>query len=780
VKKTSRSQHREPRSGHPRQGGQRPAGPCLHCQRPNGQHPKPRPKPSPEERPKPESSKPLKISPQAGRALSRIGIPEPGPFIPDKFQTSAVALAAAEDVIVSAPTGSGKTWIAQQAIAQKLSLGGRAWYASPLKALSNAKFLEFSRVFGEARVGLLTGDHKVNPEADLVIGTTEILRNQLYDAMSDGLDLAVDLVVLDEAHYLGDRERGVVWEEVLIYLPARVRLLLLSATVANAGELAAWLAGNRGGPVRVVTGGERPVPLAGLALLRPGEITTLAEAARRAGHRRGEGRRPPPFVPPIPNAAVMRALREADLLPAIFFLKSRLDCDAAAGRGGPSPRETPARLRARNRLLDDYLEKYPFLAGHPHLGAIRQGAVAAHHAGHLPHYKMLVEELMSRGCLDAIFATSTVSAGVNFPARTVVIRQSDRFDGQGFSDFSATEFTQMTGRAGRRGRDYIGFVLAVPGPHLNLGLLAGLMGAPPDPVRSALAVNFSMALNLLAAYRPPEIQKLLAASLAAYQCGATGPFNDGQVLTDSATPAADPHQFDAMKRLEKSDKGSSELGQPLRADPLAAALEKPDNGYSGLGHSLSIDSPSAALEKSFKDHLAFLEGEGLVTPSHRLTLDGQWAAELRLDHPLVFYAGVKAGAWPSPPSLLAGAVAALVGDKESNQPLPRAKPPSRLTEALTTLLLAVSSLMDRLERAGFAVPTFNLRPAWAVYNWAAGGDFEAAVALLGLGPGDMAMLALRTADHLRQLAGLSAHPELASAAKEARFRILREPVSTPL
>ena len=705
MKNTARSRHREP---HPGRRGQN------------------RPRPSPGRTP-PEPPRPWtpKISPLAGRSLSRIGAPEPGPFTPDEFQTTAVGLAATEDVIVSAPTGSGKTWIAEQAIAQKLAAGGRAWYASPLKALSNAKFLEFGRLFGEARVGLLTGDHKVNPEAELIIGTTEILRNQLYDAMSGGRDLAVDLVVLDEAHYLGDRERGVVWEEVLIYLPARVRLLLLSATVANAEELAAWLARNRGRPARVVTGGERPVPLAGLTLWPSGEVTTLDEAARRADRRRRA-----PFNPQTPNAGIMRVLREADLLPAIFFLKSRLDCDAAAGRDGGPPRETPARLGARNRLVDEYLDKYPFLADHPHLGAIRRGAVAAHHAGHLPHYKMLVEELMSRGCLDAIFATSTVSAGVNFPARTVVIRQSDRFDGQGFSDFSATEFTQMTGRAGRRGRDRIGFVLAVPGPHLNLGLLAGLMKAPPDPVRSALAVNFSMALNLLAAYRPPEIKKLLAASLAAWQ-GAVGPFISGE-------PSVDSNLLTAR------------------------------------------DQAGGDLYKSFQAHLAFLESEGLVDAGRRLTLDGQWAAELRLDHPLIFYAGVKAGAWPLPPPLLAAAVAGLVGDKESNQPPPRSKPPRRLIEALTRLLLAVGPLMDRLERAGFAIPTLNLRPAWAVLNWAAGGDFDSAVATLGLGPGDMAMLALRTADHLRQLAGLAGHPELAAAAREARFRILREPVSSPL
>jgi superfamily II RNA helicase len=668
----------------------------------------------------------LKISAPAAGFLSRIGVPEAAPFVPDEFQLAAVRLAEVDDVIVSAPTGSGKTWIAEQTIARSLAAGGRAWYASPLKALSNAKFLEFARLFGEDRVGLLTGDHKVNPEAGLIIGTTEILRNQLYDAMSGGRDLDADLVVLDEAHYLGDRERGVVWEEVLIYLPARVRLLLLSATVANAAELTAWLERNRGRAARVVTGGERPVPLAGLCLWPSGDLVTLAEAARGRGGRTSRISRPGVFNLQMPNAKIMSALREADLLPAIFFLKSRQDCDSAAGRGGAAPRESRERLEARGRLVDEYLAKYPFLADHPHLGPIRRGAVAAHHAGHLPHYKLMVEDLMSRGCLDAIFATSTVSAGVNFPARTVVIRQSDRFDGRGFSDFSATDFTQMTGRAGRRGRDHIGFVLAVPGPHLNLPLLAGLLGAPPDPVVSALAVNFSMVLNLLAAYRPPEIKKLLAASLAAWQ--------------------------------EAAAEGVGAAGVSARA----------------------LNAAGGGLYETFQAHLAFLRGEGLVDARQNLTPDGLWAAELRLDHPLLFYAGLKTRAWPFQPALLAAAVAGLVSDKESSRPPPRLKPPRRLTEALTGLLLAIGPLMGRLEAAGFKIPTLNLRPAWAVLSWAGGGGFDEAVATLGLGPGDMAMLALRTADHLRLMAGLTGYPELGAVAREARFKILREPVSTPL
>ncbi|MDL2259473.1 DEAD/DEAH box helicase [Deltaproteobacteria bacterium OttesenSCG-928-K17] len=660
------------------------------------------------------------MAPKVAAYLERIGVPEDAPFVPDPFQLEAVEKSAQGDVIVSAPTGSGKTWIAEQAIARELAAGRRCWYASPLKALSNAKFLEFGQRFGEENVGLLTGDHKVNTEAPIIVGTTEILRNQLYDAMSYGRDLLVDLVVADEAHYLGDRDRGVVWEEVLIYLPPRVKLLLLSATVANSEDLAAWLGRERGRDVRVVGGGERPVPLVGICLWPSGQVTDLASAGRaRTGRRNPRAF----FNIQIPNSKIMSALKELDLLPAIFFLKSRADCDAALSHAGGPSQESRDRFESRRALINEYLEKYPFLGEHPHLGRIRRQAVAAHHAGHLPHYKLLVEDLMSRGLLDAIFATSTVSAGVNFPARTVVIRQSDRFDGQGFSDLTANEFTQMTGRAGRRGRDNIGFVLVAPGPHMDLGLMSALMGSAPDPVLSALTINFSMVLNLLNAYKPSDIRRLLSASLAAWQAaGANVP----------------PGKKPALKDLNRAA----------------------DDFY-----------------QTFTRHLDFLKDEGLVDAKNRLTPDGEWATELRLDHPLVFYAGIKAEAWPASAPALAACVGALVSDKESNQPLPRRKPPVKLTEPLTNLLLAVSPMINRLEDAGFAVPDFNLRPAWALWSWATKGDFDEAVAILGLGAGDMAMLALRAAEHLRQIAGLKRHDKLRRVAYEGIALILKEPIA---
>ncbi|CAO0824672.1 DEAD/DEAH box helicase [Desulfarculales bacterium] len=469
--------------------------------------------------------------------LSGIGVPEALPFVPDPFQIEAVQTLASMDVVVSAPTGSGKTWIAEQAIAQALAAGKIAWYASPLKALSNSKFTEFGTIFGEERVGILTGDRKENPQANLIVGTTEILRNQLYDAMYRGVDIDASLVVLDEAHFLGDPERGVVWEEIIIYLPPRVRLLLLSATVENADQITRWLHFVRDEKCATIYSDQRPVPLYPLFLSPDGELLPLT--ASRGGlfpkvrhFLEQETRNWRPLVHQPPFGQILMALDKADLLPAIFFLKSRADCDAALGyTAGAHLKVRTQQRRELTALVDEFLTRYPFLQSHPQLQALRTLHVAAHHAGHLPLWKLLVERLMQSGLLKAIFSTSTVAAGVNFPARTVVITQSDRFNGRDFVDLSATDLLQMTGRAGRRGMDKVGFVLVVPGPYQNVPLVASLLSSNPEPIESQLTINFSMVLNLLLSQRPSEVKQLLGYSLATFQhlekadgkCTPTGP-----------------------------------------------------------------------------------------------------------------------------------------------------------------------------------------------------------------------------------------------------------------
>ena len=217
-----------------------------------------------------------RFDPQLRHAFRKIGVPESTPFKPDPFQIEALEKLRESDVLVSAPTGAGKTWIASQAIHNYLAEDGRVWYASPLKALSNAIYQEFCHEFGHERIGILTGDRKEKPDAPVIVGTTEILRNQLYDAMHMGESVRADLVILDEAHYLSDPDRGVVWEEVLIYLPSRVRLLLLSATISNAEEVSQWLGRNRGTRTLVVRSNERPVPLEMLFLFPDGLISPLA------------------------------------------------------------------------------------------------------------------------------------------------------------------------------------------------------------------------------------------------------------------------------------------------------------------------------------------------------------------------------------------------------------------------------------------------------------------------------------------------------------------------
>jgi len=453
--------------------------------------------------------------------FSRIGVPEKKRFQPDPFQVKALSAIRRADCLVSAPTGSGKTWIAIQAIEGIHHNGGRSWYASPLKALTNSKYLEFGARFGKESVGILTGDRVENADAPIIVGTTEILRNQLYDAMYKGEDLSADLVILDEAHFLGDEDRGVVWEEIIIYLPARIPLLLLSATIRNSQQIADWLQSLRGKECVVIEERGRPVPLFPLFFHPTGRISPLI--GRKGLDKRvlnylsnpkrpiiATGRRLPPF------GEIIDALRKYDLLPAIFFLKSRADCYNALDLCKADKRHHEYRKKRLNTRIDELINLYPHLRRHNQMWHLRNIAVAAHHSGQLPLWKLMVEDLMTEGLLDAVFATSTVAAGVNVPARSIVFLNSDRYNGHRFVPLTATELHQMTGRAGRRGMDNIGFAIAIPGPFMDAPLIATLLRSPPEDVLSQIRIDFSMVLNLLLSHNPEEIRDILFRSFADY------------------------------------------------------------------------------------------------------------------------------------------------------------------------------------------------------------------------------------------------------------------------
>ncbi len=649
--------------------------------------------------------------------FARIGRPAAATFRPDPFQTEALEAIGKGDCLVMAPTGSGKTWIAEEAILSVFARGGRAWYASPLKALTNAKWVEFGHRFDPANVGIVTGDTKENTDAPILVGTTEILRNQLYDAMHRGENLNFDLVILDEAHFLGDRDRGVVWEEIMIYLPARINLLLLSATIGNGDQIAAWLAGIRGKPCRIIREERRPVPLHPLFLHPSGRLMPLVEGNRLYGKvadfvSRPVRGRPERGLPPF--GEILEVLGRFRLLPAIVFLKSRAECDSALAACHPV--EDPGPEGDFNADLEEQLAAFPYLASHRQIRELRTARVAAHHGGQLPAWKFLVEQMMKRGRLRAIFATSTVAAGVNFPARTIVLLNSDLFNGRDFAPLTGTEFHQMTGRAGRRGQDRVGFLAVVPGRFMDLIHIRKLLMKRPEAIESQIRSDFSMVLNLLLSQTPEGIREIFDRSLASYQ------------------------------RLHG------------------------ETGRGGL--------PGTNLWSDFQRHLEFLKKEGFVDGSDRLTENGVWASKLRLDQPLLIAECLRRDVLPRDDAgLLAAAIAPFVYDGDQDLLVIRRGLPRRLTRICDRIARTLAGLLGRLEAGGFPISPLFLWPAAVIHEWATGGDWDRITDRVGIADGDMAMLVMRTADNLRQIASLrETHPETAALAAEARGVILREPV----
>ena len=679
--------------------------------------------------------RPPKIRPGADAGLKRIfagiGVPDETPFKPDPFQIQALSAIKRSDCLVTAPTGSGKTWIAERAIDRVLKEGGKSWYASPLKALSNTKYSEFSQIFGPENVGILTGDRKEKPDAPVIVGTTEILRNQLYDAMYQGVTLLTDFVVLDEAHFLGDVDRGVVWEEIMIYLPSRIPLLLLSATIGNAKDIAKWLSTIRLKECIVVEETQRPVPLHPLFFHPSGTLFPLVSRGSQKKGRlskkvasfvsgsRGLFLSPPHKLPPFGD--ILSVLKKYRLLPAIFFLKSRADCDNALDLCDKDVGHNFMRKDQRSRRIEELVAHNSHLAGHRQMWHLEHLAVGAHHSGQLPAWKLVLETLMTEGLLDAVFATSTVAAGVNFPARTIVLLNSDRFNGREFMPLSPTEFHQMTGRAGRRGMDHIGFALAIPGKFMDIRLMAKLMSSPPSDVSSQIKINFSMVLNLLLSHTPDQIEDLLRKSFAAYM----------------------------MIRTKRKQ----------RLKP-------------------SGENDPKQLWQDFVRHLDFLKDTGYADKSGRLTADGIWASQLRVDQPLMIAEGFRRGVFPkNDPALLAAMTAIFVNERESDEKIDKGFMPKTLINTFFKVKKGLASFSARMAQKGFEARPLILSPAAVLYAWASGFPWEKVLTIAKMEEGDLSMLILRTADNLRHIRALKdVFPEAASAAGTAIDLIMRYPV----
>jgi ATP-dependent RNA helicase HelY len=460
-------------------------------------------------------------------------------FLLDTFQQRALdALDAGQHVLVAAPTGSGKTVVAEYAVERALAAGAKAFYTTPLKALSNQKFGDLARVHGQRRVGLLTGDNSVNGDAPVVVMTTEVLRNMIY-ATSPALD-DLRYVVLDEVHYLQDRYRGPVWEEVIVHLHASVELVCLSATVSNAEEVAEWIETVRG-PTAAIIEEQRPVTLENLYLvgergrdalhllptfenhqgpLRPNpEAAKLdARSTRRAGHR---GRLRTSLRTPG-RVEVVERLDAEQMLPGIVFVFSRAGCDQAVQEclaaglrltDHVERSQIAAIAEARTRALTDgdldVLRYHEWVAG-------LEAGFAAHHAGMVPPMKEAVEQAFAAGLVKVVFATETLALGINMPARSVVIEKVSKFTGEHHEFLTPGEYTQLTGRAGRRGIDERGYAIVCWSPFVPFEQVAALASRRTDALRSSFRPTYNMAANLVRRYSKFEAHHLLNLSFAQF------------------------------------------------------------------------------------------------------------------------------------------------------------------------------------------------------------------------------------------------------------------------
>ena len=453
----------------------------------------------------------------------------------DEFQiTACQAVEDGKGVLVAAPTGAGKTVVGEFSAFSSLARGKKCFYTTPIKALSNQKFAEFQERFGEHRVGLLTGDTNINSEADILVMTTEVLRNMLYANSSTLTNLGS--VVMDEVHYLADKFRGAVWEEVLIHLMESVQVISLSATVSNAEEFGEWL-GEIRGTTEVIVSEIRPIPLYQHVLIgdrmidlfnEPGRINPEIlglerEALRRTKAPRGRRDRFNDSESRLSRAEIIEKLQRENLLPAITFIFSRVGCDAAVKQclnEGVKLTTTEERIeivataqRYTQNLAEEDLE---VLGYRDWLTALERG-IAAHHAGMLPSFKGAVEDLFKRGLVKAVFATETLALGINMPARTVVLEKLTKWNGEAHVSITPGEYTQLTGRAGRRGIDIEGNAVVQWSPTVDSATAAGLASTRTYPLRSSFTPTYNMSINLIARFGRERARGSLESSFAQFQ-----------------------------------------------------------------------------------------------------------------------------------------------------------------------------------------------------------------------------------------------------------------------
>jgi len=784
----------------------------------------------------------------------------------DPFQREACeSLEAGRSVLVAAPTGAGKTIVAEFAIFQAMQ-GPRdkVFYTTPMKALSNQKFNELVDVYGPDDVGLLTGDVNINADARIVVMTTEVLRNMLY---ADSLllrDLAC--VVLDEVHYLADRFRGAVWEEVIIHLPRRVRMVSLSATVSNVEEFGDWLQTVRG-DTDVIVSEERPVPLDQHVLVRrqlvdlfqdplavqqgrPATVNReLVELVRRGGARAAagfrdrdgrvhghgrmnQGRGPRGFHRDgerAPRPEVVRLLSEQNLLPAIFFVFSRAGCDQAVQqlvRDGvrlttvQEREEIRELVEERARQLPD--EDLGVLGYWDWLAALERG-IASHHAGLLPTFKEIVEELFRRKLVKAVFATETLALGINMPARTVVLESLEKFNGEARVPITPGEYTQLTGRAGRRGIDVEGHSVVQWQPGMDPAAIASLASRRTYPLNSSFRPTYNMAANLIDQFGRARTREVLESSFAQFQADRAvvdlarrvrsqeeslagyaksmecdrGDFREYSRIRRELTDLERKKLAPDAKRSERDRRTHrlEELRQQLRRHPCHSCPDREAHArwserYWQLRKATDqlvrqIESRTGAVARVFDRvtevllALGYAEGaEGEV----RLTPDGRRMRRIYGERDLLIAESLRLGLWTGlDVAGLAAMATCLVFEprrEESEEYRPRLPGGRALAEAIdrTSDRWAELDDLEQEHRLPGSNPlSTGLVPA--MHRWARGGSLDQALQETDLAPGDFVRWSRQTIDLLEQIREVAEGP-IARTARQAVDAMRRGVVAT--
>jgi ATP-dependent RNA helicase HelY len=729
------------------------------------------------------------------------------PFELDPFQIEAChALEDGKGVLVAAPTGAGKTIVGEFAVDLVINSGGKCFYTTPIKALSNQKYQELSYKYGDDKIGLLTGDTSINSEAQIVVMTTEVLRNMIYSNSSTISDLKY--VVMDEVHYLADKFRGAVWEEILIHLSDAVQVISLSATVSNAEEFGEWLQTVRG-DTEVIVSEIRPVPLYQHVLfgnrlidlfgdnqkLNP-ELTRLERDTYR--QIKGNWRDKPKGPKSLMRSEIVEKLDREGLLPAITFIFSRNNCDAAvrqclaAGIRLTNSEERREIRSAITRNMKNLAEDDLVVLGYYEWADALERGIAAHHAGLLPAFKVTVEELFQKGFVKAVFATETLALGINMPARTVVLEKLSKWNGEGHVAISPGEYTQLTGRAGRRGIDIEGNAVILWNNDLDSTSVGGLASTRTYPLKSSFKPTYNMSINLISQFGSNRARTSLESSLAQFQAdkavvGLAKQIRKNELVRDDLYRQVECHagnfmEYAAMrgeiKKLETDGRRSKrkrheveeEIGNirkrlkqhPSHSCPdrenhsrLTERAQRLQREIDGLTE--RINSRTNVIAKRFDRIKVILDKFGYID-NDVITKSGKLLAKIYGETDLLISESIQAGVFNTlAPADLVSVISACIYESRNDEAAKVPRGDVQLALAIVSKIYAkIHDAESDMNLEPMRAPDFGF--CWASHKWASGHSLTSILKGSELTVGDFVRAMKQIIDLLRQLR--SAAPEL--------------------